>query len=94
MSTVVSSLTCLTTKYTEYTYAEELMYITYTVGTQLQHPHDVHSYEHQFQCDCSSEEKTLYQYIPHHPKVSNQFLVQMQHRTQQQSLQKSAIYVQ
>ena len=65
---------------------------TYTVGTQLQHPQNVHSYEHQFHCDCSSEERTLYQYIAHYPGVLGQSLVQMQHRTQQQGLQKTIIY--
>ena len=64
-------------------YTEELMYITYTIGTQLQHPQNVHSYAHQSLCDCSSEERTPLQYIPNHPGIFGQSLVQMQLVTQQ-----------
>ena len=56
--------------------------VTYMASTQLQHPHNGSSYEeHQFPCDCSSEERILHQYTPHCPGILRQSLVQMQHRT-------------
>ena len=36
--------------------------------------------------DCSSEEKTRFQYIPHYTGKLDQFLVQNQHNQQQQLL--------
>ena len=52
--------------------------VTYTPGTELQHPQNGNSYaEHQFPCDYSSEERTLHQYTPHCLGILGQFLVQM-----------------
>ena len=48
------------------------------MGTQLQHLHDVYSYDHRFHCDCSSEERTLFHHIAHYPEILDQSLVQRQ----------------
>jgi len=62
-------------------------------GTQLQHPHDAHSCEHQLLCDCSSAEKTLFQCIPHYPEILDQFLVQTQPERWLCSLKKAKIAI-
>ena len=50
-------------------------------GRQLQHPQNLNSRQ---PYDCSSEEKTLFQYIQHNPAGElDHFLVQKQHYGQQ-----------
>ena len=52
-------------------------------GRQLQHPENVNSGKDKPQFDCSSEEKTHFQYIQHSLGVLDQSLVQNQHYGQQ-----------
>ena len=55
------------------------MFIPYTnmEGRQPQHLENVNRSRHdQTQYDCSSEERTLFHYISHHPGELGQFLVQ------------------
>ena len=56
-------------------------YMTYMEGRQLQHPGNVNRREYHF--DCSSEERTHFQYIQHNSGELDQFLVQKQHYGQQ-----------
>ena len=62
-----------TLTHVRYTYTK---LITYTRGRQLQHPENVNRKDYHF--DCSSEEKTLFQYISYHWGVLDQSLVQNQ----------------
>ena len=59
--------------------------ITYMEDRQLQHHKNVDS--RQFH-DCSSEERTLFQYISNHPEILGQSLFQRQSGRQQQLLYK------
>ena len=52
-------------------------------GRQLQHHNNVHTGKDKSQYDCSSEEKTHFQYISHHSGELDQSLVQRQHSGQQ-----------
>ena len=54
--------------------SSEVRTVTYMEGRQLQHPGNVNSRQ---PYDCSSEEKTHFQYIPHYSRIQGQFLVQM-----------------
>ena len=65
--------------------------LTYMEGTQLQHPHDAHSCEHQFLCGCISAEKTLFQCISHHPEILDHSLVQIEPERRQRLLKKAKI---
>ena len=47
-------------------------------GRQPQHLENVNSRHDQFLYDCSSEERTLFQYISHYPETLDQSLVQSQ----------------
>ena len=59
-------------------------YMTYMGGRQLQHQKNVNRREYHF--DCSSEEKTHFQYIPHYSGELDQTLVQKQQKRQQRLL--------
>ena len=63
--------------------ATEKSNITYMEGRQLQHQKNVNSGKDKFHHDCSSEEKTLFQYIPHNSGVLDRSLVQREHSGQQ-----------
>ena len=63
--------------------ATEKSNITYMEGRQLQHHWNVNRSEDKFHHDCSSEEKTLFQYISHHSGELDRSLVQNQLGRQQ-----------
>ena len=52
-------------------------------GRQLQHQNNVNRSEDKFHHDCSSEEKTHFQYIRQYSGELDHFLVQKQHYGQQ-----------
>ena len=59
------------------------MFISYMEGRQLQHLENVNSIEDTSRYDCSSEERTLFQYISHYTGILSQSLVQKQLARQQ-----------
>ena len=63
--------------------ATEKSNITYMEGRQLQHQKNVNSGKDRFHHDCSSEKKTLFQYIQHNSGELDQSLVQREHCGQQ-----------
>ena len=65
---------------------ELLTHITYMMSTQLQHQKNVNKRQHQLHCDCSSEERTLSQYIPNYTGVMVQSLVHSSHHKTLMSL--------
>ena len=57
--------------------------MSYMEDRQLQHVENVNSIEDTSRYGCSSEERTLFQYISHDPEIVGQSLVQSQLGRQQ-----------
>ena len=74
---------CNAPKYRTLLWCKWGMFMSYMEDRQLQHVENVNSIEDTSCYDCSSEERTLFQYISHDPKIVGQSLVQSQLGRQQ-----------